>query len=597
MAVCRIVTLICALILSAEAKFSHNSHHQKRETTSSICDPAFNSTSKIQCYCAKDSSDIVRSAECYPTHENVNLDDPSWSKFNLLKNATKLVLTNTRGISLKYIPSTALKHTENLLKLDVKYGNIEIVESFAFANLSYIEEIALSGNQIEKLSVRAFAHHKMLDTISLDSNNIIEINRDVFFDLPSLEKLFLTNNKITTIHDRAFIHLKNLKELEIDRNKLFSLNSETFSGLRELMKLDLSGNSLEVIGDNTFKPLIHLVSLNLDGNKIQMLDTKAFHGLSRLQSLSLSHNELTEIDNVNIFKGLDSLTSLSLKGNRIKELKKAVMAPILINFYGNMSSLNVEDNNFPCDCRLEWFMLLMNKTENANLKLVLENFKCLPDAELRDRWMKRVEADKSTSPVLENEDTAGQGADYEYYDDTELNGRLFYTDVRDLLNCTKTASKTSTVITTVKPQGIESGIVNTKVTASPIFTTTTMKIVTNEHKHDNLVEEILKTTKTPETFKNNDSEVANQAIKENKPNKYTTSRLATVSAKPLEKNHFDDHDMASDEATPDRIKAHRSIQGKSDDYNDLYSNGQSCFVSSFKMMIFINLLNIRFLLY
>lgn len=336
------LALTCIFLFSVEAKFYHTNHHQKREAASGLCEPAFNSTSAVQCYCAKDSGDVVRSAECYPTHGNVSPDDPSWSEFTHLKNATKLVLTNTRGISFKYVPMNALKFAENLIKLDVKYGDINSLGAFAFANLSLLEDVRLSGNQIVKLSVHAFAHHKMLNTISLDTNNIVEINRDVFVDLPVLEKLYITNNKITTIHDRAFIHLTNLRELEIDRNKLFSLNSETFSGLTKLLKLDLSGNSLEVIGDNTFKPLTNLISLNLDGNKIQMLDAKAFHGLTKLQSLSLAHNELTEIENVNIFKGLDTLTSLSLKGNRIHELKTTVMAPILENFYRSTSSLDVE---------------------------------------------------------------------------------------------------------------------------------------------------------------------------------------------------------------------------------------------------------------
>lgn len=337
----KIITLTCAATILAEAKWNH---HQKRDIALSICDPAYNNTNKVQCYCIKDSNepDLVRSADCYLTNEGVNPKDVAWNEFKTIKNANKLTLTNTRGITLTYIPTTAIKLIDSVLKLDVKYANIETVKAFAFANSSTLQEITLRDNQIKTLEVNAFAHHRDVIIISLDTNNIVEINRNVFVDLPNIEKLYLTSNKITTIHDKAFLHLHNLRELEIDRNSLFSLNSETFSGLKKLQKLDLSGNSLEVIGDNTFLPLVNLESLNLEGNKIQMTDDKAFNGLKKLQSLSLAHNKLANLDNVKVFVGLKSLISLSLRGNQIRQLKPELMAPILVNFYGNTSSLDVE---------------------------------------------------------------------------------------------------------------------------------------------------------------------------------------------------------------------------------------------------------------
>lgn len=230
-------------------------------------------------------------------------------------------------------------------------------------------------------------------------------------------------------------------------------------------------------------------------------------------------------------------------------------------------------------------MVLKNRTESAALNLTLENFKCVPEPGLHDMWMKRVESDKINNPVPEGE--TGQGADYEYYDDTELNGKLFYTDVRDLLNCTKTASKLEAVPITLKPpsHGGDNGV-NTKVTAKPMHTTT---IVTKQREPG------LNAARVSDAVKTED-EVVNQINKENKPNVYTTSRLATVSAKPLGRSHFEEN-MASDEAKADNIKAHRSIQDKNDDYNDLFNNSGSFFIGSFKTVVFVTLLNIRFLFY
>lgn len=345
MAVWRVIFIAIAASIFVEAKWYQ---HYKRETKSDICDPTYNNHSHVQCYCVSDPRHrlVIRSAECHLTNNKVRPDDSSWDDFENIKNVTRLTLSNTQGIAVPYIPTNALKILQTLHKLVIKYGNIEKIEAFAFANLSLIEEITLSDNQIKTLAVNAFADHRDLTTIGLDTNNIVEINRNVFVNLPSLEKLYLTNNQITTIHDKAFVHLQNLMELEIDRNRLFSLNSETFSGLNKLQRLDLSGNSLEVIGDNTFLPLSNLQTLNLDGNKIQMLDEKAFHGLNKLFMLSMAHNNLTNILNVKTFESLTALTVLNLKSNQLVELKQEVMAPILTNFYGNSSNLDVEGETF-----------------------------------------------------------------------------------------------------------------------------------------------------------------------------------------------------------------------------------------------------------
>ncbi|XP_045499669.1 connectin-like [Colias croceus] len=548
----RLCILLCATLIIAEAR----THHQKRETKSHLCDPVFNNTNKIQCYCNRDSHDpeLVRSAECYPTVEGVAQEDPNWDEFLELENVHKLSFTNTRGIVLKYIPTQALKYTKSLLKLEVKYATIDTVESFDFANLTFVEEMTLRDNQIKVLKTNAFAHHRDLTILTLDSNNVVEINRNVFVDLPSLEKLYLTRNKLTTIHDRAFVHLSNLRELEIDRNNLFSLNSETFSGLKKLEKLDLSSNSLEVIGDNTFLPLKNLQSLNLDGNKIQMLDEKAFNGLSRLQGLSMAHNALSEIKNEKVFIGLKSLRMLSFKGNQIKHLEEDVMAPLLENLYNNVSSLDVEDNIFPCDCRLDWFMSLMNNTQSPHMKLAIENLKCVPSTEIREKWTKTVEAEKNAQDV---EDGDVQGNDYEYYDDTQLNGKLFYIDMRFLLNCSANYDNLlKSDVDNTKPKAkLDATSTKTITTNKPISTAVTPIIdrVTKNPLHNTI------TTKLPHVYENIEK------TNDKKQNSYTTSRLSTVSAKPMNNGFFDDHDMASDEGKPDKIKAHRSIQDKIED--------------------------------
>ncbi|XP_049875368.1 connectin-like [Pectinophora gossypiella] len=556
----RILTLIFVAFVLVEGRW-----HQKRDTTS-ICDPSYNNPSKLLCYCVKDirQQDQIRSADCYLTAEDVQNTDHAWDSFGILKTVSKLTITNTRGISLKYIPTHALRHLEGLILLDIKYGNIETIHPYAFSNLSSIEEISLRDSQIKVLEAHAFAHHKDLTEIKLDKNNIIEINRDVFIDLPSLERLFLTSNQITTIHDKAFVHLGNLRELEINENKLFSLNSETFSGLKKLLKLDLSNNNLEVIGDNTFLPLKNLQTLNLEGNKIQMLDEKAFKGLVKLYSLSLAHNKLSHIENVKTFEGLDALKSLSLRANNISELKSAVMDPLMKNLNGADGRLDIEDNNFPCSCELEWFMALMNRTRSKNLKISMENLKCMPDSKLRDKWTNLEETEKN-SGMFEVDETQS-AAEYEYYDESQLNGKLFYTDVRDLIcNTDKIEIITKAPSPTVAPQKITTPTLPTTKKSTTAAQSQRNKPIENIPSHGVLDLSVDETTPKPNTKDVVENEIAPQK----KPDSYTTTRLVTVSAKPIEKKNVYE-DMASDEAKPDKLKAQRSLQ---DEYKGPHSDG------------------------
>lgn len=542
MAVLRIIALAVAVSLFVEAQYT--TYDEPVEHL--MCDPANSNITNIQCFCVndRDHREIVKSAECHLTKNNITPHDAGWNLFEELKNVTKLSLSNTRGFTLTYIPTKAIEITNKLVKLTVKYGNIETIKSFDFANLTALDEIILSDNQIKILKANSFAHHNQLTRIVLDTNNIIEINRDVFVDLPSLQKLFLTNNKITTIHDKAFVHLTNLQELEINRNSLFSLNSETFSGLINLEKLDLSSNNLEVIGDNTFMPLNNLKILNLEGNKIQMLDEKAFNGLKNLYALSLAHNELTNIENVEVFSALRSLTQLNLKANQLRQLKAEVLEPILGNFYGPSSTLDIEDNNFPCECHLDWFMSLINRTQNSFLRLSMENLKCSPSDKLRELWGQNTDSGKN-SQVFEDEDTDVRNTEYEYYDEAQLNGKLFYIDVRDLANCTNqshTHTKDKIPITTAKDTTPNQEISPTTSAVPPRIMKST-------------------TAQTIQTASLNKADERTQKTEKN--DVITTSPLAEVSADPSDqKDNLYVLDMASDEGRPEKSVAHRSVQDR-----------------------------------
>lgn len=153
--------------------------------------------------------------------------------------------------------------------------------------------------------------------------------------------------------------------------------------------------------------------------------------------------------------------------------------------------------------------------------------------------------------MFEDEESQVQNTDYEYYDESQLNGKLFYIDVRDLANCTN-ASRHVKKNEETKPIAVET---TTKAISSPV---TTPKPTPPSKVESILRSKLNKQTLVETTPKTN--KVEGKTIDDETKNKesFTTVRLATVSAKPLEHNIYDQN--MADEARPDKIKAHRSIQ-------------------------------------
>lgn len=234
----------------------------------------------------------------------------------------------------------------------------------------------------------------------------------------------------------------------------------------------------------------------------------------------------------------------------------------------------------------------MNKTQNNRQKLAIENLQCHPEPEIRDLYMKTEEAEKSMGQVFEDDEPQAQNADYEYYDVSQLNGKLFYVDMRYLLNCTKpvemwTAPPAPYVPTVPsapsipnvripqvnKEMNTETKPKKTKVTPAPVMSVATIKSKTNKvtnHGILNLNEEESTTATLETTINVDDPTFRDSARFDQRTNQFTTSRLATVSVKPLgDKKTYDEREMAADEAKPDQYKSH-SLQEdvkKTDDFN------------------------------
>ncbi|XP_072930109.1 uncharacterized protein [Epargyreus clarus] len=367
---------------SVQARDNSNTKRRTKEKSGgfqkNICDIT-DRDSKVHCYCenAREPKNATK-AECWVFNGGIPRDDLIWQSFASQPFLETLSFNVRVDGALGYVPTKALHYLQILRSINIKYGNIIDVTTYAFANLTNLGEVMLSQNQIETLQQYAFAHLPNLTMINLEENMIVEIGKDVFFDLPVLQKLVLTKNNITMISNGAFQHTFNLLELDLNKNNILNLNRQTFDGLANLRKLDLRKNHIYNLTEFTFAELWNLQELLLGKNDLKYISERAFDGLSQLRKLSLDDNKLAALPS-GLFEGVRGLSSLDLRSNELHALTFDNIKPILDNLKPPNSNLLLEENNFVCDCRLKWMHLLRNDTRSQSTKDSLEGVTCKMD--------------------------------------------------------------------------------------------------------------------------------------------------------------------------------------------------------------------------
>ncbi|KOB73240.1 Uncharacterized protein OBRU01_11186 [Operophtera brumata] len=369
------------LLLAIEA-LDANRRKQKDKippTTTNICDIS-DRDSKVHCYCEfnQEINEAVKT-ECWVFNGGIEKSDSLWPSFISQTNIENLAFNVRADGGLSFVPSKVFKYLRKLKQFSIKYSSIPTIESYAFANVTSVQELTLTKNQILHLSRHSFYNIPNLTVLTLDENKIVELVTETFYELPSLQKLYLTSNNISAIQDGAFRHLVNLIELELDRNNISELKKECFDGLANLKRLDLRRNKLGVLNSFTFTELWNLQALLLDYNEIYGLAQRTFDGLSQLRKLSLSHNKLVTLAS-GLFEGVRGLAALDLRHNSLKRFTFDNLRPIYDNLKTANSYIYLEGNEFPCDCHLAWMHKLRHEARSVKVRTSLENFICKFDA-------------------------------------------------------------------------------------------------------------------------------------------------------------------------------------------------------------------------
>lgn len=191
-----------------------------------------------------------------------------------------------------------------------------------------------------------------------------------------LQVIDASNMKTRLTLESKYLEPNNLKELYLSRNIFWAWHGP-FKGFENLTKLDLSWNYCTEMHLNVFEGMPGLKYLNLSLNLLDMtlnMDANGtiFRHQGKLEILSLSENKIRDLPR-NIFSGLKKLKALFLARNLLKDFKVDLshMNQLKrINLYDNQLetiskevrnildrqalatnlTLNIERNNFRCDC-------------------------------------------------------------------------------------------------------------------------------------------------------------------------------------------------------------------------------------------------------
>lgn len=191
-------------------------------------------------------------------------------------------------------------------------------------NLPYLNNLIITKSQIENLNLSVESLERIL-SLTLTDNRLKTVP-EVFLNLSNLQSLDLSRNEIKVLELEPFRTLRTLEVLNLSANSLTKIDSGSFSGLNNLKCLDLSRNNLITIDDQALTPLTFLQYLNLSNNRLEVLDEACFSSLIMLQQLDVSWNRLARVAPGSL--QLPSLARLLLAGN--PQLGRSREAAVLV---------------------------------------------------------------------------------------------------------------------------------------------------------------------------------------------------------------------------------------------------------------------------
>lgn len=254
--------------------------------------------------------------------------------------------------------------------LNLAENAIQQLETHAFAGLSSIKSINMSGNKltlfpallfpgyisvhlnaldlsknlISTIELFAFADLQHLHTLDLSRNFLKIINETTLSGTHSLRQLFLHTNNLSSLEPRSFATLEHLEFLDLSYNELHSFTNDVFDGQHtKLKKLFLQSNNIVSLAPDTFSVMPDLYYLRLGMNKISFIDAQLFWPLTQLKKLHIGNNLIETLPG-EMFNTTIGLEEFLFNDNRL------TFFPNVYNQFSRLAIVMLDGNPWQCPC-------------------------------------------------------------------------------------------------------------------------------------------------------------------------------------------------------------------------------------------------------
>ncbi|XP_007228432.3 transforming growth factor beta activator LRRC33 [Astyanax mexicanus] len=220
--------------------------------------------------------------------------EQSWKNRNLSSIPVEL----DHSLQVLDLSNNAIEHLnilnlKTLEKLDLSYNRLNVIEKDAFKELVHMDYLNLAMNLLDSNVInnsKAFLNLYGLKQLDISLNNLDSEAVGLYIqNATALEQIALNGNSLTRLTPDLFANNRNLVSIDIENNNIFEIEEGTFEHLEKLSVLNLARNNLVHVCD--FQ-LYQLTSLNLSQNSIQFFLSQQNENMYLLKNLDLGYNNL-----------------------------------------------------------------------------------------------------------------------------------------------------------------------------------------------------------------------------------------------------------------------------------------------------------------